>query len=66
MIITIYKCDLCKNEYREAKDIYEAKNGISMAIKSMLQSNYKLNEMCKECFDKIQFGLHNLIEEIKK
>lgn len=61
MIINIYKCDMCKTEHRDPKNIYEAKNGPTMDIKGILKLRYKINETCVECFNKIHDGVHNLI-----
>lgn len=66
MIISIYKCDLCKKEYRDAKDIYEAKNGLCMDIKGLLKMRYKVNETCTECFEAVRIGVQTVIQSATK
>lgn len=66
MIISIYKCDLCKTEYREAKEIYEAKNGLCMDIKGLLKMRFKVNEVCISCFESVRIGIQTVIQEATK
>lgn len=66
MIINVYKCDLCKKEFRDAKDIYEAKNGLCMDIKGLLKMRYKVSEACTECFNIVRSGIHEAISAVIK
>lgn len=61
MIINIYKCDMCKIEYRDAKSIYEPKNGLCMEIRGLLKSKYKISESCVTCFESIRNTIHNAV-----
>lgn len=63
MIITIYKCDLCKEEH---DTIYTAKNGLSMEIKNILTSRYKCSEVCSECFNTILNGFNEMVKGLIK
>lgn len=58
MIISIYKCDMCKEEFRDAKSMYEPKNGLCMEIRGLLKARFKVNETCIGCFESIREQIH--------
>lgn len=65
MIITIYKCDLCKEE-TEAKKMYAAKSGLCMEIKAILKDRYRCDDTCTACFDTIMNGFNELVKSLIK
>jgi hypothetical protein len=64
MIISIYKCDMCKKEFRDAKSMYEPKNGLCMEIRGLLKARFKINETCVGCFESIRNTIHKAVTDM--
>jgi len=52
MQTTLYTCDLCKEETREAKVMFAPKNQTNMTIVDFARKRFNIQDMCGCCFDK--------------
>lgn len=65
MKITIYKCDLCKKESRDAKLLYAPKTGAAMSVVAVFKERFKYEDVCTDCFDHVHDQLCRAIDSLK-
>jgi hypothetical protein len=55
MQTTLYACDLCRKETRDAKDMYAPRDKKMLSVVyvlDFLRQRYTVQDVCVQCFDK--------------
>lgn len=65
MKITIYKCDICKAESRDAKLLYAPKTKPVMSIMEAIRERFRYEDICVNCFDSFHEAACRTIDSLK-
>ena len=65
MRITVYKCDICKEESKDGKFLYAPKSRPVMAIMEVIRDRFNYQDVCTNCFDSFHDAACRAVDSLK-